>query len=73
MGGQLRIGAAVLRDAEEFLTDRGADGMEGTGLVACGPDGTAGARRCSWRRSSGASALSWDAGWRSPNGASGSW
>ena len=39
MGGQLRIGAAVLRDAEEFLTDRGADGLEGTGLVAFGPDG----------------------------------
>ena len=39
MGGQLRIGVAVLRDAEEFLTDRGADGLEGTGLVAFGPDG----------------------------------
>ena len=39
MGGKLRIGASVLRDAEEFLTDRGADGLEGTGLVAFGPDG----------------------------------
>src|SRR6266699_1520955 len=39
MGGQLRIGAAVLQDAEEFLTDRGAVGLEGTGLVAFGPDG----------------------------------
>src|SRR5271165_7512417 len=35
--------------------------------------GTAGARKCSWRRNSRANALSWDAGWRSPNGASGSW
>lgn len=39
MAGQLRIGAAVLRDAEHFLTDRGADGLEGTGLVAFRPDG----------------------------------
>jgi hypothetical protein len=36
---QLRIGAAVLRDAGEFLTDRGADGLEGTGLVAFSPAG----------------------------------
>ncbi|HUY48408.1 MAG TPA: hypothetical protein VMV92_22215 [Streptosporangiaceae bacterium] len=34
-----RIGPAVLRDAEQFLTDRGADGLEGTGLVAFHPDG----------------------------------
>jgi len=35
----LRIGAAVLRDAGEFLADRGADGLDGTGLVAFGPNG----------------------------------
>jgi hypothetical protein len=39
MAGRLRVGAAVLRDAEHFLTDRGADGLEGTGLVAFSPDG----------------------------------
>lgn len=32
--GQLLIGGAVLREAEQFLTDRGADGLEGAGLVA---------------------------------------
>ena len=39
MAGRLRVGAAVLRDAEHFLTDRVADGLEGTGLVAFSPDG----------------------------------
>ena len=39
MAGRLRVGAAVMRDAEGFLTDRGADGLEGTGLVAFSPDG----------------------------------
>lgn len=39
--GGLRIGAAVLLQAEKFLTDRGAVGTEGTGLVAfrLSPDG----------------------------------
>lgn len=39
MTEQLRIGAAILREAEQFLTDRGADGQEGTGLVAFGRNG----------------------------------
>jgi hypothetical protein len=30
----MRIGPAVLREAEVFLTDCGAGGLEGTGLVA---------------------------------------
>lgn len=38
MARQLRIGASILRDAEQFLTDRGADGLEGTGLVAFSTD-----------------------------------
>jgi hypothetical protein len=39
MAARLRIGAAVLRDAQDFLTDRGANGFEGTGLVAFSPEG----------------------------------
>jgi hypothetical protein len=38
IAGQLRIGMAILGEAEQFLTDRGADGLEGTGLVAFSPD-----------------------------------
>jgi hypothetical protein len=32
---RVRLNAAVLDDVEAFLTDRGADGAEGTGLVSC--------------------------------------
>lgn len=37
-GGPLMIGAEILSRAERILTDRGADGLEGTGLLAFRPD-----------------------------------
>jgi hypothetical protein len=38
MAGGLRISGAILEEVEQFLTDRGADGMEGAGLLAFSPD-----------------------------------
>jgi hypothetical protein len=36
--GVIHLGAEVLAKAEEFLTGRGAEGLEGTGLIACGAE-----------------------------------
>ena len=35
VAGVVRLDLEILAEAERFLTDRGADGMEGTGLMAC--------------------------------------
>jgi hypothetical protein len=42
MNLRIRLTEDVLSAVEAFLTDRGAIGAEGTGLVACRPDGAGG-------------------------------